>query len=202
MTLDDRLKRAADALGDKLRDDIARELQAISGEWATADRGDAATLRLAEAIRAIDGGNSLSEILEGLAASVSNEAARSGIFLLRGGVLRSFRVFGFSSRQDEAPIELAMTAAGVMSDAIAQQTAATSATSPFDNLPEGVQATAVPIVLAGAPVGVVYAEGADLAIVEVLTRFAARALEAQTALQTARAVADGDAGLFERRETR
>jgi K+-sensing histidine kinase KdpD len=200
MTLDDRLKRAVDTLGDKLRDDIARELQALSSEWAGADRRDAATTRLSDAMRAIDSANSLSEILDALAASVSNEAARSGIFLLRGGALRSFRLFGFSSRQDEAPIDMAMTDAGVMSDAIAQQTVATSATSPFDDLPQGVHAMAAPIVLAGAPVGVVYAEGADLAIVEMLTRFAARALEAQTALKAARAVVDDDLGLLTRAE--
>ena len=192
MTLDDRLKRAVDTLGDKFRDDIARELQALSGEWATKETRSPATMRLADAMRAIDIAHSLSEILDALAAAVSNEAARSGVFLLRNDSFRSFRLFGFPSRGDESPLELPMKGAGVLSDAIAQQTVATGTTSPFDGLPDGVPATAVPIVLAGSPVGAVYAEGADVAIVEVLTRFAARALEAQTAIRTARAIAGAD----------
>ena len=59
-------------------------------------------------------------------------------------------------------------------------------------LPPDVTAMAIPIVLAGSPVGALYAEGADLPTLEILTRFAARALEAMTALKTARAVADGE----------
>ena len=192
MTLEDRLKRAVDTLGDKFRDDIARELQSLSGEWATKARADGATIRLADAMRAIDNANSLSEILDALAAAVSNEAARTGIFLLRGDSLRSFRLFGFPAKFDEAPIEVPKGSAGVLRDAIAQQIVATSAVGQFDDLPEGVHATAVPIVLAGAPVGAVYVEGAEVATVEVLTRFAARALEAQTALKAARAIAGAD----------
>ena len=192
MTLDDRLKRAVDSLGDKFRDDIARELQSLSGEWAAKGRADGATIRLADSMRAIDNAVSLSEILDALAAAVSNESARTGVFLLRGETLRSFRLFGFPSRYDDAPIEAPLSGASVLSDAIAQQTVATSAIGPFDELPEGVHATAIPIVLAGSPVGVVYVEGAEVATVEVLTRFAARALEAQTAIKTARAIAGAD----------
>ena len=50
---------------------------------------------------------------------------------------------------------------------------------------------AAPLVLAGASIGALYAEGADPTTLEILTRYASRALEALTALKTARAVAEG-----------
>jgi hypothetical protein len=80
----------------------------------------------------------------------------------------------------------------VVRDAIAQKTAVTRTTSPFDELPAGIDAIALPLVLAGSAVGALYVEGADAATVEILTRFASRALEAHVALKTARAVAGAD----------
>jgi hypothetical protein len=188
MTLDDRLKKAVDSLGDKLRDEIAKELSSLNlGPPA----GDAAIGRLADALRAIDVGTSLSDILETLATAASNESARAGVFLLSGGGVRSFRLFGFRARFEDAPAELPLARAGVIADAIRQRTMATSVDGPFDQLPPDVKAIAAPLVLAGAPIGALYAEGADATTIEILTRFASRALEALTALKTARAVAEG-----------
>lgn len=199
MTLDDRLKRAADTLGDRFREDIARELASLSHEWtassAAASASDAwtsgAVARLAEAMRAIDYAKSLSDILETLATAASNEAARAAIFLVRGTGIRSFRLFGFPAAFEDTPIEMPLSRAGVLRDAIAQRILVTGADSPFDELPEGVQATAIPLVLAGTAVGALYAEGADIPMLEVLTRFASRAIEAQTAMKAARAIAEG-----------
>lgn len=204
MALDDRLKRAVDSIGDKLRDELTREFASLSHEW-TADGGsagkssstawaDGAILRLAEAMRAIDYARSLSDILETLATAASNEAARVGVFLVRGAGIHSFRLFGFPAEFEDTPIELPLARAGVLRDAIAQRIVVTAAESPFDELPEGVEAIAIPLVLAGASVGALYAEGADIPMLEILTRFASRAIEAQTAMKTARAIAEGGAG--------
>jgi len=188
MTLDDRLKRAVDSLGDKLRDEIAKELSSLT---LAPPRDEAALSRLADAMRAIDYAKSLTDVLDTLATAASNEAARAGVFLVAGDALRSFRLFGFPAQFEDAPIELPLDRAGVLADAIRQRTLATSDTGPFDELPPEVKAVAVPLVLAGSAVGALYAEGADVAAIEILTRFASRALEAQTAMKTARAVAEG-----------
>ena len=202
MTFDERLQRAVDTLGEKLRDsfrdDLARELQSLSDDWKSAqppppppaDTG--AIVRLADALRAIDTATSLSGVLEALATSASNESARAGVFLLHEEQLRSFRLHGFPARYEGAPIAMPMTDAGVVADSITQRTVATSFASPFDELPPGVDATAIPLVLAGAPVGALYVEGGDVSTMEILARFASRALEALTALKTARAIAGVD----------
>lgn len=189
MNLDDRLKRAVDSLGDRLRDEIAKELSALD----LTPRADETVIgRISDALRAIDYGRTLSDILETLATAASNESARAGVFLLSGDSLRSFRLFGFPAAYEDAPIDLPLGRAGVIADALQTRTVATTATGVFDQLPPGVEAVAIALVLAGSPIGALYAEGADVPALEILARFASRALEAHTAMKTARAVADGD----------
>jgi hypothetical protein len=200
MTLDDRLQRAVDALGDKFRGELTRELQSLSEDWQAqlppppppAPPVDTtAVVRLADAVRALDSATSLADLLETLATSASNEAARAGVFLVRDDEVRSFRVFSFPARYEDGPITLPLGDAGVLRDAIAQRTTAISESSPFDDLPPGVTAIAMPLALAGTVIGALYVEGADVPTMEILTRFASRALEAQTAMKTARAIAEG-----------
>ena len=188
MTLDDRLKRAVDSLSDKLRDEITKELSSLN---LAPPPDEAGLARIADALRALDYAKSLSDILDTLATAASNEAARAGVFLVTGNAVRSFRLFGFPASYEDTPIELPLGNAGVIADAINQRTLAMTTEGPFDALPPDVDAIAIPMVLAGSPVGVLYAEGADVPTLEILTRFASRALEAQTAMKTARAVADG-----------
>jgi hypothetical protein len=188
MTLDDRLKKAVDSLGDKLRDEIAKELSSLN----LAPPRDAASMsRLAEAMSAIDHASSLSDILQTLGTAASVEAARAGVFLLYGGSVRSFRLFGFPAQFDSAPIELPLNRASVIADAVRQRTTASSAAGPFEEQRSGANATAIPLVLAGAAIGALYVEGADVPTAEILARFASRALEARTAMMTARAFSTG-----------
>lgn len=191
MQLDDRLKKAVDSLGDRLRDEIARELAALP--LPAAGHDDARLARVADALRAIDFAKSLTDVLETLATAASNESARVGVFLINGSTVRGFRLFGFPARFEDAALELPLSRAGVIAEAIAQRIVVSAAEGPFDTLPPDVVATALPVVLAGAPVGALYAEGADVPVLEILTRFASRALEAQTAMKTARAIAEGGA---------
>jgi len=153
MTLDERLQRAVDSIGDKLRNDLVQELSGLS---LKAPSDDASVGRLADALRAIDRATSLSEALEALATAVSKESPRAGVFLLSGGRLRGFRVFGLPDDVDQLPSQM----------------------------------KSVPLVLAGSEIGAVYVEDAR-ATVEILVRFASRALEALTAMKAARAVVDG-----------
>jgi hypothetical protein len=188
MSLDQRLQRAVDAIGDTLRTQLTRELSSLNLSPPTDDQ---AIGRLADALRAMDHAKSLSDVLETLATAAGNESSRAGVFLISNHGVRSFRLFGFPAQYESAPLELPVTRTGVIGDAVQQRTTATSSEGPFDELPPDVKAIAIPLQLAGAPVGALYAEGADVATVEILARFASRALEALTAMKTARAVAEG-----------
>jgi GAF domain-containing protein len=207
MTLDERLQRAVDALGEKFnekfRDELTRELQSLSEDLKAQAQpaaapppppppaDNSAILRLADAIRALDTAPSLSDVLNTLATAAANESARAGVFVIREGELRSVKLHEFPARYEGAPIALPLSEAGVLNDAITQHVIATSATSPFDELPPDVNAIAIPLVLAGTSVGALYVEGADVPTMEILARFASRALEALTAMKTARAIAEG-----------
>ena len=205
MTFDERLQRAVDTLGDKFReqfrDELTRELQSVLEDWHAQIPppppqpvvDTTAVVRLADAVRAIDTGSSLSDILHSLATSAGNESARAGVFLIRDDVVRSFRLCGFPARYEDAPVELPLSGAGVVRDAVEQRGTAISPASPFDDLPPGVEAVALPLVLAGSVIGALYVEGADVPTMEILTRFASRALEAQTAIKTARSIAGAGA---------
>jgi hypothetical protein len=203
MTLDDRLQRAVDTLGEKLRDqfrdDLTRELQSLSEDLKAQappapppQIDNTALVRLADALRAIDEASSLSTTLEALMTAASNESARAGVFLVRDDEIHSFRLFEFPARYEDAPIALPLGEAGLVRDAITQRSVITSSTSPFDELPPGIEAIALPLVVAGSAVGALYIEGGDAVTMEILTRFASRALEAHTALKTARVISGAD----------
>src|ERR1051325_3226751 len=110
MTLDDRLKRAVDTLGDRLRDEISRELRIVTNELsaeAQAQREAAVQAALAasqppppaplpeppatgtltldnvlHAVRAIDNARTLTEVLDALLAGAVAEASLAGVFLV------------------------------------------------------------------------------------------------------------------------
>ena len=209
MTLDERLQRAIDTLGEKFnekfRDELTRELQSLSEDLKAQAQpapeppppppppaaDNSAIVRLADAVRAIDEAATLSEVLDALATAAGNESARAGVFVVREGELHSVKLVEFPSRYESAPIAMPIGEAGVLHEAITQRALATATSSPFDELPPDVTAIAIPLVLAGTSVGALYVEGADVPTIEILTRFASRALEALTAMKTARAIAEG-----------
>jgi hypothetical protein len=160
-----------------------------------------AAARLVEAIHVIDAARSLSEILDTLVSCTAREAARVAVLLVCDPVMRGWRFIGFAPSFDAASaVDLAVEAAGIVGEAVRTRTSAAGrspASVPgFAQLPADREAVAVPLLLAGKPVAVLYAdEGvADAAqpvgtaSIEVLTRYAARALEAITAFRTAQAV--------------
>jgi hypothetical protein len=162
----------------------------------------AASERLVEATRLIDTARSLSEVLDTLVSCAGREAARAGVLLVRDESVRGWRFVGFGTSLDAAAtIELPIDAAGVIREAVQTRTSAASRSAgsapSFAQLADGQERLAVPLLLDGKPVAVLYADqgGGDesnrpawTAIVEVLTRHAARALEALTAFRTAQAL--------------
>ena len=205
---------AASRIGEIERAADARLFEAVAAaEAAARENGSAADLaaseRLLNAIRAIDRATSLTEILDTLVSAAGREASRVGILLVRGATLAGWRFIGFSF---DAAHETSLTldvpgASGVVGDAVRTGAAASSDTAgglsqpPFD-LPDGRERVALPIPMSGQVVAVLYADqGAaddparDVAIawpsiLEVLTRHAARSLEALTAFKAARVLTE------------
>jgi flagellar biosynthesis/type III secretory pathway protein FliH len=165
----------------------------------------AASERLVASIRAMDQARSLSEILDTLVGCAGREAARVGVFLVRGDHLHGWRFIGFGPPLDDGnELQLLVSDAGIVGDALGagaasgDSVAGTSAPS-FADLPAGRDALAVPVPMGGRVVAVLYADqGAADPVGEsdtpreawretlgVMTRHAGRCLEAMTAVRTA-----------------
>jgi hypothetical protein len=199
-------------IADRLNDFAAKEAEARergrAEALAEAQAGSqtvdlTASERLMDWIRAIDGARSLTEILDTLVSCAGRETARAGVLVLRDNALRGWRFIGFDATFDDATwVELQVDGTGVIGQAIRTRAAASSKTAAsapyFAQLPDGREMLAVPLLLGGEVVAVLYADqgaaGEDrpswAAAVEVLTRHAARAVEAMTAFRTAQAITE------------
>lgn len=160
----------------------------------------AALGRLLDGVRALDEATTLSGVLDGLTEAAAREAARVAVLVLKGDRLHGWKVRGFGPRdQEPRTLDLALGDAGVIGYAVgAARTATTqdgeaAAGGPgFAHLPADRMGLAVPLLVGGRVVAVVYAdgvapEGENPAVpsgwpeaVEVLARHAARCLEAVT----------------------
>ena len=184
MTFEEQLSRAFDTLTERLRGEVDQEVQRRTAEIvaqtppaAEPARAEAppafdasAAGRLTAAVRSIDAARSLTGVLDALVIAARAEAASAHVWLSRGGRLHLWR------------------AAGSVDDG--QET------------PSG--SLVVPIVIAGSEVAFLYADLRDdgttnveprttnveqrTTNLELLTRYAARSLEALTAFKTARAL--------------
>ena len=177
----------------------AEALELARAEREAADLG--ASTRLVEAIRALDRAKTLSEILDTLASAAGREAARAALLLVRGSTLRGWRFIGFGAPLDDAvDYEMAADDAGIIADVVrtgapmSGDSAASGSAPAFASLPPGRETLALPITMSGHIVAVLYADQGDgeantrmawPASLEVITRHAARSLEAVTALRAA-----------------
>ena len=198
MTFEEQLTRAFETLTERLRGDIDLQVQRAVAELVAAGPTDrdvsdvsstsaemdivvAARDRLAGAVRSLERARSLSEILDTLVSCARAEGARAEVWLIRGGRLHQWRSPG-PGGADHVPAR-ALDEGGVIADAARTQAVASA---------DGT--LAVPIAIAGSAVAVLYAElrteNLELGTqnVELLTRYAARCLEALTAFTVARAL--------------
>jgi hypothetical protein len=164
---------------------------------------DAASLR--DAVARLDEATSLSECLDALSDGVAGHAVRTMVFVLRGHVLRAWRLSGFggappSPASLSVPLDLSgelwqVAERGRQRD-IHPQTFGrdTDPALAFACLEGGAVGLATPVLVAGRTVAVVYADAGDTheaalggwpARIEVLTRHASRCLEALTATKAA-----------------
>jgi hypothetical protein len=186
---------AREAVGASAADARAREHAPIPSVDPTG--------RLRDAVRAFTQARTLTDTLALLMASAALEASRVAVLLVQGGRLRVWRLAGFPPQLDDDAVPGNW---GSVAEAWRTNTAVMSGRSgmiaapAFAELPEGRESVAVPIVLCGDVVAVLYADqGAsdDHAeppspawsdMIELLTRYAAVGLEALTAFKTARAL--------------
>jgi hypothetical protein len=162
----------------------------------------AAAAHLLAAIRGLDATRGLGDVLDALTHCGSREAERAAVLILKGERLHGWRFSGFASVPPRpAGQTLALEEAGIAGAAVKTGTpvshvspdpdAATRALPPFANDAGARHAVACPVLLGGAAVAVLYAdapyseEGTPRwpAVLEVLTRYASRVLEAATLQQ-------------------
>lgn len=197
VALADSEARAADALKEAVAAARARERD---GEMA-------GVTRLLESIRGLDGASSLSEVLDALALASAREAARAAVVVLRGERIHGWKMSGFGPRDMQPKsIDLPLAESGVIGMAVGAARAVTTrdgqsaAAGPgFETLPADRMGLAVPVIVGGRVVAVIYADGVSLdgheravpsgwpEVIEVLARHAGRCLEALTTQRAAAA---------------
>jgi hypothetical protein len=178
-----------------------------------AREAETATARLAESIRAIGSARSLSEVLDTLVTCAGLEASRAGVLLVHGDRYHGWRFIGFGDALDRTDsIELSRREAGVIGWAVDSLTVTIgglegrSVAPAFAQLPARRGCIALPLAIGGQAVAVLYADAGgaghpeagstgepnpepgtlNTEALEVLTHYAARTLEAFTAMLAAR----------------
>jgi hypothetical protein len=161
--------------------------------------------RLVESIRGLDGATSLSEVLDALALAAGKEAARAAVVVLRAERIQGWKLHGFGARDaNPKAIDIPLAESGVIGMAVAAGRPVTTLDSEtaaigpgFHTLPTDRTGLAVPVVVGGRVVAVIYADAVTLdgaerltpsgwpELIEVLARHAGRCLEAMTALRAA-----------------
>jgi hypothetical protein len=174
-----------------------------------------ASERLVDALRAIDGARSLTGIIDLLVARAAREGDRAAVLLVRGDRLRGWRFIGFDAAVDAGEaVELTAEDAGmawdaVKTNAVVEADRAQPIRAPAFAASESARdSVCVPIAIAADVVAVLYADRAEASAshiwrhrIEVLSRHAARCLEALIAFKAARMLADapGDAAILAER---
>lgn len=160
--------------------------------------------RLLESIRGLDGAATLSEVLDALGLAAGREAARAAVLVLRNERLLGWKLSGFGARDAQPKaLDLGLTDCGVIGQAVsAARPIGTHEAAPgtggpgFADLPSDRLGFAVPVIVGGRVVAVVYADSVEPAgqeptvpsgwpeTIEILARHAARVLEALTVQKT------------------
>jgi hypothetical protein len=193
-----------------LADAEARAEQALQDSVAAARVRErelemAAFTRLLESVRGLDGAASLSEVLDALGQAAGREAGRAAVLVLRNERLLGWRLTGFGPRDSQPKtIDLGLNECGVIGLAVGTARPVTtrdsdtaSAGPGFAHLPADRMGLAVPVIVGGRVVAVVYADsvvpdGKEHVVpsgwpevIEILARHAARVLEALTVQKVA-----------------
>jgi hypothetical protein len=159
----------------------------------------AAVSRLLESVRGLDGATTLSEVLDALGLAAAREACRAAVLVLRSDRLHGWKLSGFGVRDAQPKaLDVSLAESGVLGLAVssarpANTRDASAADAPvFADLPADRMGLAVPVIVGGRVVAVVYADAVSddqrellvpsswPEVIEILARHAARCLEALT----------------------
>jgi hypothetical protein len=161
----------------------------------------AAVGRLLESVRGLDGATSLSEVLDALALAAAREASRAAVVVLRADRIQGWRLSGFGARDNQPKsIDLTVAESGVIGLAIGMARPVTTRDNPaasvgpgFESIPDERMGLAVPVIVGGRVVAIVYADAVVDGhlrhtsgwpeLIEILARHAGRCLEALTNLK-------------------
>jgi hypothetical protein len=157
--------------------------------------------RLAAAIRDLDGATTLSQALESLLTHAAAASGRSAIFLINGDRLKAWKAIGIPD-VDVQTVESSIGGRDLLARAIqAGQSTPSSAAlpaPPFARLPADHAGLAVPLMIGGRAVAVLYSDSGAAApspgsahIVEALVRHASAIVALRTAMRTLEVVGDG-----------
>jgi hypothetical protein len=185
----------------------AAERQALERQTLERETMLAAMERLVTAFRRLDEGQSLSQLLDVLAAEAAHETPRSAVFVVRGRNLQGWSFSGFDAAPADArSVTFALDVIPDFERVVDQGTRAEVHHTAFSGDDSGPLnfitlnhedvGVAVPVTVGGQVAAIVYGDdGADLdrpapaswpEALELLARHAARCLEAQTAIRAAR----------------
>jgi hypothetical protein len=181
--------------------EAARTDAAAARMDAEAARNDAARISkpepLAGDLRLLDEATSLSDVLERLTQAAARHAGRAALFIVRNDRLRRWQAVGFVGHQPGETTDVSLDEAGIAADALRDRRSATRAAGESGRVPafaagaDSLDAAALPVMVAGAVVAVLYADapggGADPRrwqdALDVLARYTSRVLETITIQQ-------------------
>jgi len=193
---------AAQAEADAVRAELEAELTAARDTTAAAPMAAAGVSptagagfdRVLHALREIDNAPSLSQTLQAVLEHARSAAGRAAIFLVDGERLKAWKSAGLADA-DVQTVESSIGARDLLARAIQSGRATRSRgdlpAPPFARLPPDRSGVAVPLLVGGRAVAVLYADSgmdaappAALHIVETLARHASAALALRTAMRT------------------
>ncbi len=161
--------------------------------------------RVLDGVRALDGATSLGEVLDALGQSAGREASRAAVLVLRNDRLLGWKLCGFGATDSEPKtIDVGLNDSGVLGLAVSAARPVTTRDSQraaegpgFTSLPVDRMGFAMPVIVGGRVVAVVYADSVTTEgqehvvpsgwpeVIELLARHAGRCLEALIVQKTA-----------------
>ena len=199
---------------DRLREEAERTIVAelaaapvpSAPEPAPAEsQSDEILARVLDGVRRLDQASRLTDALDTLAELAGNEAPRAAVLTVQAEGVRGWRFVGFGPALDEdeaRQVDLELGEAGIVGRAVMTRDACSIVSGPdgapgdaapaFTTLPPGVHALAVPVLVGGQVMAVVYGDDAERRpaaawreSLEVLARHAGHCLEALTVVRAA-----------------
>jgi hypothetical protein len=181
---------------------IAESAQQAAGAPAGSGLSSAAFDRVGGAIRDLDGARTLSQALESLLNHARSVAGRAALFLINGDRLKAWKAAGIPD-VDAQTVESSIGGKDLLARAIqlgqATPSGAELPAPPFARLPPDRTGVAVPLMIGGRAVAVLYADGGTtdpsaegfVDAVDLLVRHASAVIALRTAMRTLDVVSGG-----------